>query len=272
MSQKAKPPAKDGKPAKASAPQERRASFVVRLTLDEANTLRRGEIEHVASNKKSSFTRLDMALLLGFMEDCVGSLQLEPAKPSQGAASTAPQKASQPAKSAAKSKTKSASKAKPKTEVGALPKPKPLSLSATASKPKPLGQISLQLNNQFDTQMVQLESSQPAMLQVRFSLPKIAPQHQQCTLQVYAKSLETNHSQLVGTHQQMVEQPEQTIELELNDLPLGLSQLMVLVRVSGEQPLLGYQEGPLVEVRGAENQLKMRLLETSSGQVSSLEA
>jgi hypothetical protein len=247
MSQKAKPPAKDGKPTKAAAPQERRASFVVRLTLGEANTLRRGEIEHVASNKKSSFTRLDMALLLSFMEGCVGPLQLQTHQPAQG---TAP----------AKSKTKSAAKPTATTE------------ASTPAKPKPLGHIALQLNNQLDTQMIQLEAGQPPMLQVRFSLPKVDSISRQCSLQVYAKSLENNHSQLVGTHQQMVEQPEQTIELELSDLPLGLSQLMVLVRVSGEQPLLGYQEGPLVDVRGYPNQLKMRLPELTSGQASSLEA
>ena len=51
--------------------QIRRASFVVRLILDEHGKLGRTEIEHVSSSRKRSFLRPDGEELVAFMKACI---------------------------------------------------------------------------------------------------------------------------------------------------------------------------------------------------------
>jgi len=54
--------------------QLRRASFIVRLTIDQYNQSLRTEIEHVESSKKQNYLSLDGERLVEFMKECIGSV------------------------------------------------------------------------------------------------------------------------------------------------------------------------------------------------------
>ncbi len=227
--------AKSAKSSKQSTKQtEKRASFVLRLSLDEQNQVRRSEFQHVQSSKKESASTLECERLMAFIESCIGPMESN--KPSQA-------------------KPAEVVPAPAKTPTPARPRP--------TTKPSLLRFRKVELNNSSNF-AIWSNPAEPLQINVNFVLDGEVSQPSEYTVQIYARSVDKGGSSLVATHNDRLspgmEQYNATLEIE--QLSLGLHQLSAVVRVIGGP--MGYCEGLMVQV----SQLRVLPVETSTSRLS----
>jgi hypothetical protein len=204
--------------------QTRRASFIVRLTLDENGQFGRTEIEHASSGRKQNFLSLDGEHLVAFMKAGISPLIIsKPAIPPVGA---------------------------PKEIEGPTP--------GQLIRPKTNLVVSdIQLFNSRTPNVMGLTlmSEEPFIVQVRFQLQgpeahSLTAQEHSYEMKVYFKEITSGKSMLVITYNAQLIQNvlAYTVPTEVPGLSHGLYRLFTVITLGGDVKTAGYHEGPMLQV------------------------
>jgi hypothetical protein len=200
---------------------ERRASFIVRLTVDAHGEPRRTEVEDVQSGKKETFASLDSERLTAFMRACIGTLVVP--KPTMPPAPLS---------------------------IG-MGIPKPLSLSASLT----ISDVQVFRPGAAAAMALLLSSKEPFVVQARFQLQgpdarSLTVKQSSYETKVYANSVTSSESKLLATYSGSLAKDvlEYTAQMHVPGLSPGLYHLVTRVSLGAPNRLAGYYEGPVIRV------------------------
>jgi hypothetical protein len=213
-----------GHAAVAHSGAKQRASFIVRLTLDEHSQPQRSEIEHVQSGSKKSFSSLDTQLLTDFMRDCiiVRGVEQAPAGPAHSP-----------------------------EERPAAP---PMIGQTIAATILPDVQVSRQETPGMTALVLPGDSA--FVVRVSFRLQGVdlsALAGTPYTTEVYAHGVTSHTSVCVAsaTAELVEDRPDYTSLLRADGLPSGIYRLATLITFPKPLRMAGYHNGPVIQVSAA---------------------
>ena len=203
--------------------QIRRASFVVRLTLDENGQFGRTEIEHVSSSRKQNFLSLDGERLVAFMKACISPEII------------------------------------PKSAIPVMLDPEKVEdPSAGQLKPKSTLVVSdIQLFNSRGPSVMGLTiiSEEPFIVQARFHLQgseaqSLTNQEPFYEMKVHVNEITSGKFKLLSTYRAKLIQNvlEYTVPTEISGLSHGLYRLFTVVTLGADIKVAGYHDGPMLQV------------------------
>lgn len=192
-----------------------RHSFVVRLTLDEKGYPRRTEVEHAQSGKKENFPALDAERLVAFMQTCIPP----------------------------------------------VPAPQPVA-SITAHEESAIRASTLTVT---DVQVLRAGSSgfttlmlgaaEAFEVQVHFRLQgsgatPLTRRRAAFEISLYANDLITGTAKLLASHRETLAKDvlEYTSKISIPGLSRDTYRLLTLVTVSAPEQVMGYYEGPIIQI------------------------
>jgi hypothetical protein len=211
---------------------EQRISFVVRLTVDAQGQPRRTEVEHVQSGKKETFSALDVQRLAAFMNICISTPAI-------------PESATDPA---------------PPPVKAAAPKPGPPRLASSLD----VSSIQVSRMGSPDMTTLTLTGGEAFMIQAHFQLrgpaaPACTAQGSTFEVKVYANNITSGKRSLLAAHKANLVKDvlDYTAYIEARGLPPGEYHLVTVVTIREPIGMLGYHEGPIVEVAGTQSSVSL---------------
>jgi len=205
--------------------QIRRASFVVRLTLDKHGQFVRTEIEHVSSSRKQNFLSLDGERLVAFMKACIS-----PAIILEDAISTAPP---------------------PEKVTAPTPTPGPVRPKSSLI----VSDVRVFRPEHPDFVALTLTPEESFVVQARFQLqgPEVqflTTQKSSFEMKVYANEVTSGKSKLLTTYSAKLIQDvlEYTAPVEVPGLSPGLYRLFTVVILSAPIKMAGFYGKTIIHV------------------------